>query len=132
MVVIPRELADAVVRHARSDYPNECCGLFAVDGDAVSKVYPAENIHHSPLRFEIDGLFVMKTNDEIEARGSALGLYHSHTKSPAYPSQTDVNFAELWPGAVWLIVSLADRDAPDLRAFRINGPDVEEVEVRVE
>jgi proteasome lid subunit RPN8/RPN11 len=132
LVVVPREVADAIVRHAREDYPNECCGLFAVDDDAVSKLYPAENIHHSPLRFEIDGLFVMRTNDEIERRGSGLGLYHSHTKSPAYPSQTDVNFAELWPGAIWLIVSLADRDAPDLRAFRIMGADVEEVELQVE
>jgi proteasome lid subunit RPN8/RPN11 len=132
LVVIPRDFADAIVRHAREDYPNECCGLFAVDGDAISKLYPAENIHHSPLRFEIDGLFVMRTNEEIESRGSALGLYHSHTKSAAYPSQTDVNFAELWPGAIWLIVSLADRDAPDLRAFRITGPDVEEVELAVE
>ncbi|HZO59815.1 MAG TPA: M67 family metallopeptidase [Solirubrobacterales bacterium] len=131
-MVVPREFADAIVRHAREDYPNECCGLFAVDGDAVSKLYPAENIHHSPLRFEIDGLFVMKTNDEIESNGLALGLYHSHTKSPAHPSQTDVNFAELWPGAIWLIVSLADPDAPDLKAFRITGPDVEEVELTVD
>jgi proteasome lid subunit RPN8/RPN11 len=131
LVVVPRALADAIVQHARADYPNECCGLFAVDDGAVSKLYPAENIHHSPLRFEIDGLFVMKANEEIEERGSALGLYHSHTKSPAYPSQTDVNFAELWPGAIWLIVSLADRDAPDLRAFRIDGADVDEVELTV-
>jgi proteasome lid subunit RPN8/RPN11 len=132
LVVVPRELADAIVQHARADYPNECCGLFAVDDGAVSKLYPAENIHHSPLRFEIDGLFVLKTNEDIEARGSALGLYHSHTKSAAYPSQTDVNFAELWPGVTWLIVSLEDRDAPDLRAFRISGPDIEEVELSVE
>jgi [CysO sulfur-carrier protein]-S-L-cysteine hydrolase len=131
-VVVPRAFADAVVQHARDDSPNECCGLFAIDDGAVSKLYPAENIHHSPLRFEIDGRFVLKTIEEIEARGSALGLYHSHTKSAAYPSQTDINFAELWPGAVWLIVSLADRDTPDLKAFRITGPDVEEVELAVE
>jgi proteasome lid subunit RPN8/RPN11 len=132
LVVVPRAFADAVVQHAREDYPNECCGLFAIDGDAVSKLYPAENIHHSPLRFEIDGRFVLKTIEDIEAQGWALGLYHSHTKSAAYPSQTDINFAELWPGAVWMIVSLADRDAPDRKAFRITGPDVEEVELTVE
>jgi proteasome lid subunit RPN8/RPN11 len=132
LVVIPRAFADAIVQHAREDYPNECCGLFAIDGDAVSKLYPAENIHHSPLRFEIDGKFVLKTNDDIEARGSSLGLYHSHTQSAAYPSQTDVNFAELWPGTIWLIVSLADRDAPDLRAFLIDGREIEEVELTVE
>jgi proteasome lid subunit RPN8/RPN11 len=131
LVVVPRALADAVVQHARDDSPNECCGLFAIDDDAVSKLYPAENIHHSPLRFEIDGRFVLKTIEEIEAHGAALGLYHSHTKSAAYPSQTDINFAELWPGAVWLIVSLADDDAPDLKAFRITGPDVEEVALTV-
>jgi proteasome lid subunit RPN8/RPN11 len=131
-VVIGRALADEVVRHARQDYPDECCGLFAVDGESVATLYPAENIHHSPTRFEIDGKFVMKTIDEIEQQGLALGLYHSHTKSAAYPSQTDINFAELWPGAIWLIVSLADRDAPDLKAFRITGPDVEEVELTVD
>ena len=59
-------------------------------------------------------------------------MYHSHVQSPAYPSQTDVNFAQDWPGLIWLIVSLADRDAPDLKAYRITGPDVEEVELVVE
>jgi proteasome lid subunit RPN8/RPN11 len=130
-VVVPSEFANAIIEHARADYPNECCGLFAVDDGAVSKLYPAENIHHSPLRFEIDGKVVLHATDDIEARGSSLGLYHSHTKSAAYPSQTDVNFAELWPGAIWLIVSLADRQTPDLRAFRITGPEVEEVELTV-
>jgi [CysO sulfur-carrier protein]-S-L-cysteine hydrolase len=132
VVVIPRALADEVVEHARREYQDECCGLFAVDDGAVSKLYPAENIHHSPERFEIDGKFVMETMDDIEARGLSLGLYHSHTKSAAYPSQTDINFAELWPGTVWLIVSLANPDAPDLKAFLIAGPDVEEVELTVE
>ena len=105
--------------------------MLAIDDGAVTKLYPAENIHHSPERFEIDGKVVLQTTEDIEARGSSLGLYHSHTKSPAYPSQTDVNFAEFWPGTLWLIVSLAERDAPDLRAFWINGPKIEEVEVTV-
>jgi proteasome lid subunit RPN8/RPN11 len=59
-------------------------------------------------------------------------MYHSHVKSPAYPSQTDVNFAQAWPGVVWLIVSLADPDAPDVRGFRISGPDIEEVTLTIE
>ena len=131
-MVVPRALADELVEHARQDYPDECCGLFAVDGDSIATLHPAENIHHSPERFEIDGRFVLQATEDIEARGLSLGLHHSHTKSAAYPSQTDINFAELWPGVVWLIVSLADRDAPDLRAYRIDGPDVQEVELTVE
>ena len=131
-MVIPRALADEVVEHARREYQDECCGLFAIGDDSVSRLYPAENIHHSPERFEIDPKFVMETLGDIEAQGLSMGLYHSHTKSAAYPSQTDINFAELWPGTVWLIVSLADPAAPDLKAFLIAGPDVDEVEVRVE
>ena len=130
-MVIPRAFADAVVQHAQEEYPNECCGLFAVDGDVVSRLYPAENIHHSPLRFEIEGRVVLKAYEDIEGQGASVGLYHSHTQSAAYPSQTDMNFAELWPGAVWLIASLADRDAPVLKAFRIDGRDIEEVELTV-
>jgi proteasome lid subunit RPN8/RPN11 len=59
-------------------------------------------------------------------------MYHSHVKSAAYPSQTDVNFAQNWPGVVWLIVSLADREAPDLRGFKINGVEIEEVPLTIE
>jgi proteasome lid subunit RPN8/RPN11 len=59
-------------------------------------------------------------------------MYHSHVKSPAYPSQTDVNFAQNWPGVVWLIVSMADPEAPDLRAYRITGADIEDVPLTIE
>jgi proteasome lid subunit RPN8/RPN11 len=129
---IARSLLEEIVQHARADAPDECCGMFGIEDDAVVAVYPTENIHHSPQRFEIDGRDVMRITDEVEDRGMALGLYHSHTMSRAYPSQTDVNFAELWPGVVWLIVSLEDRDAPDVRAFTIDGPKVSEVDLAVE
>jgi proteasome lid subunit RPN8/RPN11 len=97
------------------------------------KVYRAHNIHQSPLRFEIDSRDLIKIYSEIEESGDELGsMYHSHTKSPAYPSQTDVNFAQDWPGLIWLIVSLADRRAPEIRAFEIKGPDIEEVELTID
>jgi proteasome lid subunit RPN8/RPN11 len=128
---IERALADEIVEHARKDDPNECCGMFGIDGDRVVSVYRAENIHHSPTRFEIDGRDVMRMTQEIEDRGWSMGLYHSHTKSRAFPSQTDINFAEFWPGVLWLIVSLEDTD-PDLRTFLIDGPHVSEVDLKVE
>jgi [CysO sulfur-carrier protein]-S-L-cysteine hydrolase len=129
---IARSLLDQIVQHAREDSPDECCGLFAVDDGSVVAVYPAENIHHSPLRFEIDGREVIRISNEVEDRGWSLGLYHSHTRSPAYPSQTDVNFAELWPGMTWLIVSLENASDPDVRTFLIDGAEIQEVELAVE
>ena len=129
---IQRALLDELIEHARRDAPEECCGLFGVEDGSVVAVYPAENIHHSPTRFEIDGREVVRIIGELDERGWSLGLYHSHTKSRAYPSQTDVNFAELWPGVVWLIVSLEDRASPVVRTFLIDGAVVSEVDLTVE
>ncbi len=70
--------------------------------------------------------------DQIEADGEELvGIYHSHTNSEAYPSQTDVNLAANWPGLLWLICSLEDHDNPVVRAFRIDGSMVEEEDLDV-
>ena len=48
------------------------------------------------------------------------GIYHSHTRTRAYPSATDVRLA-FYPDALYLIVSLADDSNPELRGFRIQG-----------
>ena len=129
---INRALADEIVAHAREDLPNECCGIVASQNGEAVKVYRAQNVHQSPLRFEIDSRDLIRIYSDIEDSGHELGsMYHSHTKSAAYPSQTDVNFAQDWPGLIWLIVSLADRDAPEIKAFRITGPDIEEVELTI-
>jgi [CysO sulfur-carrier protein]-S-L-cysteine hydrolase len=132
-VRISRALVDDIVAHAREDLPNECCGIVATSDDSAVKVYRATNAVPSPMRFEIDPRDLIRIHTEIEGAGNEMGsMYHSHVKSPAYPSQTDVNFAQNWPGVVWLIVSLADRDAPDLRGFRITGVEIEEVPLTIE
>jgi proteasome lid subunit RPN8/RPN11 len=130
-VEIAPELIDRIVAHARRDFPNECCGMVAVrDGRAVS-VHEAENVAASPLRFEVDGLQVHRTIEEIEDAGGELGaIYHSHTRSMPYPSQTDINFAVGWPGVQWLIVGLR-RNAPEaeVRCYTIDDGRVSEIEV---
>jgi proteasome lid subunit RPN8/RPN11 len=70
--------------------------------------------------------------NRIEEDGEELiGIYHSHTKSEAYPSQTDINLAEAWPDPLYLICSLADADDPVVRAFEIRDGAVEEVDLDV-
>ncbi|HEY7456770.1 MAG TPA: M67 family metallopeptidase [Solirubrobacterales bacterium] len=128
---IPRGLVEAIVAHAREDLPNECCGMVGgADGEART-VYRAENAEASPLRYSIDAKEQFRLMQTIEAAGEELAaIYHSHTKSAAYPSQTDVNLAG-WPEAVYLIVSLADPDAPDLKGFWIEDGKIEEAELVV-
>jgi len=132
-VQIDAALLERVVDHARRDFPNECCGMIAVrDGRAVA-VYEATNVAASPLRFEVEGREILRAQDAFEADGAELGaIYHSHTRSEPYPSQTDVNFAAGWPGVEWLIVGLRADGEPTVRSYRIDDGVIEEVDVHVE
>jgi proteasome lid subunit RPN8/RPN11 len=128
---IARSLLDQIVDHARADAPDECCGLVgAVDG-AASSVHATTNTVRSPLRFEIDGMELYRTIETIEDGGAELGaVYHSHTRSAPYPSQTDINFSAGWPGIEWIIVGLAG-DEPEIRSYTIEDGKVQEVELAV-
>lgn len=129
-VRIVRELYDQMVDHARADAPDECCGMIASrDGEAV-KVYPAENAAASPLRYEIDGAEQYRIQMTIDDEGLDLGaIYHSHTRSAAVPSQTDINLA-FYPDALYVIVGLAG-DEPEVRAYEIRDGRVSEAELLV-
>jgi len=118
---ISPELLDEVIAHARRDAPAECCGIVATRGGEAVSVHELENIHHSPLRFEMNGLKLFNLITELEDQGLDLGaIYHSHTRSAAYPSQTDVNFARDWPGIEWLIIGLSG-DEPEARSYLIDA-----------
>jgi proteasome lid subunit RPN8/RPN11 len=133
---ISQELLEQILAHAREEAPNECCGVVAVasssNGSATQavRVHRARNTAASPLRFEIDGLEVMGLLDSIEGDGMEIGaIYHSHTRTAPYPSQTDINFAVNWPGVEWIIVGLVDPSAPEIRSYLIEGGTVREVEI---
>jgi [CysO sulfur-carrier protein]-S-L-cysteine hydrolase len=131
-VRIPQELLDAIVGHARRDAPNECCGFITAKDGVATRVYPARNARASPLAFEIDGREQIRINDEIDDNeaqdGQLAAIYHSHTRTEPYPSQTDLNFASNWPGIEWVIVGLVGEEA-DVRSYRIERDKVEEVDI---
>jgi proteasome lid subunit RPN8/RPN11 len=127
-----RALLDQIIEHARQDLPNECCGIVASDDGAAVKVFRATNAEASPVRYSLDPREQYRITMEIEEQGWELGaIYHSHTRSEAYPSQTDVNLA-FYPEAIYLIVSLRKPDDPEVRAFRIADERIEEVALAVE
>lgn len=129
---IARGLLDEIVAHALEEAPNECCGVVGGADGAAATVYRAANAEASPVRYSLDSRDLFRIMREIEERGEELAaIYHSHTKSPAYPSQTDVNLA-FYPDALYLIVSVADPGSPETRAYRIRDGRVEEAELVVE
>jgi len=130
-VRIPRQIYDELIAHSREDAPNECCGLIGGRDGEIETVYRARNSEASPLRYNIDPQDQFRIMSEMEERGEELAaIYHSHTASPAYPSQTDINLAA-YPDALYLIVSLADGERP-LRGFRIADGEVAELDLEVE
>ena len=136
---IAAELLAEIVAHAQENAKIECCGVVAAEategpGGAGTKkatrVYRAENIHASALKFEIDPIELLKLNNAIDDEGWEIGaIYHSHVRSAPYPSQTDIGFAASWPGVEWIIVGLASGEQPDVRSYLIDGAKVGEVEL---
>jgi [CysO sulfur-carrier protein]-S-L-cysteine hydrolase len=128
---IAPDLLDLIVAHARRDQPNECCGVVASQAGRALSVHETRNVAASPLRFEVDGMELHQLLTSIEDAGGEIGaIYHSHTRSEPYPSQTDVNFAGGWPGVEWIIVGLADGE-PSVRSYRIDDGLITEVELEV-
>jgi proteasome lid subunit RPN8/RPN11 len=130
---ISREIVDEIVAHAREEAPNECCGMIAGSDGTATRLYRTRNAEASPLRYVIHPQDQFHVMEEIEERGEELAaIYHSHTGSAAYPSQTDINLAEGWPDPLYVICSIQAADAPEMRAFTIRDGEVEERQLDVE
>lgn len=128
---INRSLIEELVGHARDEAPNECCGMLGYADDRLTAYFPARNEFASPQRFRIDSSDQIRIYNEILGRGEEPAIFHSHPHTEGRPSQTDINLAGDWPGSPWVICSLADGE-PVVRAFEIDGNDVEEVELVVD
>jgi proteasome lid subunit RPN8/RPN11 len=128
---IPKAIYDQMLDQAREEAPNECCGILGGKDGAASTMYRATNAEQSPLRYTLDpnDLYRISFQEIPENDEEMLAIYHSHTASPAYPSQTDINLAT-YPDSIYLILSLAEGEQP-LRGFRISDGEVSEVELTV-
>ena len=128
---ISQQIYEELLAHAREDAPNECCGLIGGENGIAKTVYRARNSEASPLRYNLDPQDQFRIMTEMDESGEELSaIYHSHTASPAYPSQTDINLAT-YPDTLYLIVSLAEGEK-DLRGFRIEEGSVAEVDLELD
>ena len=131
-LTLPRAVADMVLAHARTELPNEACGLLSGSAaDAlVTTFHPARNLEASPLRYNVHPEDLVRITFAIDDAGEDLvGIFHSHTRSPAIPSPTDRR-AAMYPDAIYVLASLADPEASpetSLRAWRIAAGEATEV-----
>jgi proteasome lid subunit RPN8/RPN11 len=131
VIEIPADIRRQMVDHAMAELPNEACGLLAGQDGRVERFFPTRNADQSSTTYRIDPIEQLEVFNEIDEKGWVLsGIFHSHTHTEAYPSQTDQRQA-FYPEAHYVLVSLADPADPVFRAFTIVDGHVAEQEVTI-
>jgi [CysO sulfur-carrier protein]-S-L-cysteine hydrolase len=138
VVSLPAEIRQAMIDHARAEYPNEMCGVivgdrYAAAGGGALRWEPARNEAASPMRYVVHRDDIYRLTVETDDADQVFwGIAHSHVRSQAVPSPTDIGAAQ-YPEALYVLVSLdpahADTETgePGVRAWRIVGGRVHEV-----
>ena len=135
MLKIEQYHAEEMITHSKQENPNECCGILSGTEQKAIKLNRITNIAKSPFRYVMDPKEFLDADLESEKAGlKFVAFYHSHTHSPAYPSETDVRMA-LQSGYLnvnYILISLENVDEPVLRAFKINeSGSIEEEELKI-
>jgi proteasome lid subunit RPN8/RPN11 len=130
-VALPPVIRTAMLEHARAEYPNEMCGVVVGDGYAAAggrplRWEPARNAEASPMRYAVHPEDLLRLTIETDDADQVFwAIAHSHVRSPAVPSPTDIGVAQ-YPDALYILVSLSD---DNVRAWRIVDGAIHEVAI---
>lgn len=113
---IPKQFADEIFAHCEAGRPNEACGMVGIRGGEVVKVFKMTNAAASPLRYALEPREQLAVENTLSREGWDGAPFHSHTRTEAYPSPTDVRLAV--GDLPYIIVSLAE-SSEGIRAFQI-------------
>ncbi len=132
MIFIKKNLAEKIIAHSRSEFPNEACGILVGKDGKAEKVYEMANVDKSPSTYLMEPKEQLKIMKGIRNSGlEMVGIYHSHVASEAYPSSHDVELA-FYPEASHVIISLKDKNKPRIRSFKIEEGSITEEDVKIE
>lgn len=129
MIKIPQHIIDDIRAHSLEGFPLEVCGILGGKDGEVSAIYRMTNTDASNEHFMMDPKEQFSVVKDLRAKGlDMLVVYHSHPETPARPSEEDIRLA-LTPNVSYIICSVADRDNPVVKSFRINAGQVEHEEI---
>lgn len=117
-VTMPDAVVRSLVAHARREAPNECCGLLLGSGSEIVEALQATNISETPLRtYTIDPADHFRALRAARELGlDVIGAYHSHPRSAARPSATDLALA--FSDFLFVIVGLGGGE-PETTAWEL-------------
>jgi proteasome lid subunit RPN8/RPN11 len=131
MIRIPKSIYQQMVEHAKKECPLECCGILGGRDHNVEKAFELRNTEESPVRYAMSPQEQLKVFEEMEKDAMEMvAIYHSHTHTIPFPSETDVKLA-FYPEISSIIISLKEEENPMVKAFRIGKEAIylEEIEV---
>lgn len=127
VVHLSDDLSRQIIEHCLSELPNEGCGLLAVDGDNIARIYPTGNDLASPTGFTIPPQDHINSLFDSESNGWTLGgVFHSHPNGSAVLSTIDVA-AALDPNWLYIVVGL--NGEPEVRVWRVGNDGVSEIQI---
>ena len=133
MILIPKNVYDAMIDHAKKGYPNEACGILAGSAGSgnATHFFPMTNMDNASISYFMDPKEQLAVFKKMRNLGVEMsGIFHSHVASEAAPSQKDIRLA-FYPEVSYLICSLSDMKKPVLRSFKIQDEKVAEEEIKV-
>ena len=128
-----------ILAHCYDCLPDEGCGMLGGPVDpatgeptgVVEQVYPCVNADASARTYTVDPRDLFRSMRDAEGRGGGIvGVFHSHTHTAPYPSETDVRQAPD-PNWIYVLASLRPGWDPSVRAYRIVDGVIAEVAVEV-
>ena len=133
-----------MVEHGLAAFPNEACGLLAGKEGRPVKFFAMRNQDASPVSYRLDPKEQLQCSTEMEDEGwqtcsGSSTRTRTRRRIPPRPIRTGVLAPDrvgaamaMFPDAYYLMMSLADRTNPVLRAFRIvEAAEVDEDEVAI-
>lgn len=120
-----------MIDHAKGESPLECCGILSGRDKTVEKVFELQNAEKSPVRYSISPQDQLEVFKEMEKEAMEMvAIYHSHTHTIPFPSETDVRMA-FYPEVSSIIISLAEENGPTVKAFLIRRDAIHPEEIEV-
>jgi proteasome lid subunit RPN8/RPN11 len=132
LIQLGPQLRAEIERHAVREYPRECCGLLVgrITDDGRTRIIhatvPVANIFAEEgeryHRMAIEPLEYARAERRYAAEGlGVVGNYHSHPDHPAAPSQYDLEHLAPWPTMSYVVVSVREGKAVDLRSWELEA-----------
>lgn len=131
MIRIPKPIYEEMVQHAKEESPLECCGILGGKNETVQRAFKLKNEEQSPVRYSMSPQDQLKVFEEMEREAMEMvAIYHSHTHTIPFPSETDVKLS-FYPDICSVIISLKDKKTPVVKAFQIRPEAIYPVEIEV-